>query len=251
MEKNLIDNLNPQSAFKAGLLSSLALAFVLGFFILLGFLVNDEKDSVTNTKDSNNDTPKVIAPSPTTGAKDINIKGLSDEDWVKGERNAAISIIEFSDTECPFCLRFHSTMNQVVTAYPGEVNWVYRHFPLTALHSKAVREAEATECAGEQGGNDTFWAYLDRLFEITPANNRLEDSQLTDIAEYVNLNINQFQECLNSGQYNDKVKYHMAQGEAAGVRGTPFSVIIKGEQKIPIPGALPFEQVKTLLDPLL
>ena len=251
MEKNLINNLSPQGSFKVGLLSGLALSFVIGFFILLGLLINDEKDTPLSIKDSNNKAPQAIAPSPRAEATDINIEGLNDEDWVKGDRNASISIIEFSDTECPFCKRFHSTMDQVIDNYPGEVNWVYRHFPLTALHSKAVREAEATECAGEQGGNDTFWAYIDRLFEITPTNNRLEDSQLTDIAEDINLNINQFQECLDSGKYNGKVKDHMVQGQAAGARGTPYSIIIKGDQEIIIPGALPFERIKAMLDPLL
>ena len=168
MEKNLINNLSPQGSFKVGLLSGLALSFVIGFFILLGLLINDEKDTPLSIKDSNNKAPQAIVPSPRAEATDINIEGLNDEDWVKGDRNASISIIEFSDTECPFCKRFHSTMDQVIDNYPGEVNWVYRHFPLTALHSKAVREAEATECAGEQRKNPGTLPRLSALIRPSP-----------------------------------------------------------------------------------
>ena len=84
-----------------------------------------------------------------------------------------MKVVEFSDLECPFCKRFHATMQQTVAAYGGQVAWVYRHFPIDQLHSKAPKEAEATECAAELGGNDKFWAYTNRLMEVTPANNGL------------------------------------------------------------------------------
>jgi len=101
--------------------------------------------------------------------------------------NAPVKIVEFSDTECPFCKRFHTTMQQVVKDSNGQVAWVYRHFPLDQLHSKARKEAEATECAAELGGNEKFWAYLNRLMEVTPANDGLDLAELPVIAAYVGL----------------------------------------------------------------
>lgn len=253
-EKSLIETLKPKTAFKAGLFSGLGITFVIGFFVLLGIILNGKTDSANNNivlENSNNNPVVARAPQPTE-AGEINIIPVDkDNDWIKGDKNADISIVEFSDLECPFCKRFHATMNQIIVEYDGQVNWIYRHFPLTSLHSKAQREAEATECAGEQKGNDGFWAYVDRLFEITPANNGLEDSQLTDIAKYVGLNIDKFQECLDSGKYTKKVQDQSQQAQAAGGRGTPYSVILVGDQKIPISGALPFESVKSTLDSLL
>lgn len=253
-ERSAIDNLKPKTAFKTGLFSGLGIMFAIGFFVLLGITLNSKTPSTNNNvvvEDSNNNPPVARAPQPTANGE-INIKPVDkNNDWIKGDKNAKISIVEFSDAECPFCKRFHATMNQVVAEYDGKVNWIYRHFPLASLHPKAQREAEATECAGDQKGNDGFWAYTDRLFEITPSNNGLADSQLTDIAKYVGLNINTFEECLDSGKFASKVQGQANDAQAAGGRGTPYSVIIAGDQKIPIPGALPFDSVKSTLDSLL
>lgn len=252
-QKKFVDNLNSRSSFKFGLLSGLGIMFAIGFFITLGLLVNAKSDGNIFAKTTGNNgvkQPMVTDPTP-TDAGGINIQPVSKDDWVRGDRQAPISIIEFSDTECPFCKRFHDTMNQVVSEYDGQVNWIYRHFPLTSLHSKAPREAEALECAGDQAGNDGFWAYADRLFEVTPSNNGLAESQLTTIAEGIGLNVNKFQECLDSGKFTQKVQDQANQATAAGGRGTPYSIIVSGDKKIPINGALPFEQIKATLDGLI
>ncbi len=251
---NLFNLLGPKKSFLAGIVVGLLVIFSVGFFILLGLqLKGSDKLAVNNTN-----TPTVAPsknPSPSAAkkptAKDIQLVPVSDKDWVRGDRNAKISVIEFSDTECPFCKRFHSTMQQVVKEYAGKVNWVYRHFPLTSLHPKAPKEAEATECAGELGGNDGFWEYLDKLFEITPSNNRLDLSLLPQIAEDVGLDRAKFEECLNSGKYAQKVQNDYSQAVAAGGQGTPYSVIVAGDQKIPVSGAVPFAQIKSILDSFL
>ena len=121
------------------------------------------------------------------GVNLINMKAISDGDHILGNRNASVKIVEFADMECPFCKRFHVTMQQVVKDSNGQVAWVYRHFPLDQLHSKARKEAEAVECAAEMGGNEKFWAYLDRIMEVTPSNNGLDPAELLNTAAYVGL----------------------------------------------------------------
>jgi protein-disulfide isomerase len=86
-----------------------------------------------------------------------NMAPITSADHIRGNPNAPVKIVEYSDMECPFCKRFHPTMQQTVDEYDGKVAWVYRHFPLDSIHSKARSEAIATECAGELGGNDMFW----------------------------------------------------------------------------------------------
>lgn len=181
-----------------------------------------------------------------------NIKPVTEDDHIRGSINAPVIIVEFSDLECPFCKRFHSTLQQIVDEYDGEVSWVYRHFPLPSLHSKAVKEAEATECATELGGNDAFWAYTDRLFEVTPSNNRLALDDLPKIAESVGLDVGKFQECLDSGKYKDHIADDTEDATNSGGRGTPYSVVIaKNGTKSVIPGALSYESVKKIIDAAL
>jgi protein-disulfide isomerase len=173
---------------------------------------------------------------------------ITSADHIRGNSNAAVKIVEYSDTECPFCKRFHETMKKVIDSNKN-IAWVYRHFPLDQLHSKARKEAEATECAGELGGNEKFWSYLDRLMEVTPANNGLDPAELPKIAEYVGLDTASFNACLSSGRYAKKIEEHVQNAVATGGNGTPWSIVVsKSGKKYPLSGALPIEAVQQLID---
>ena len=176
---------------------------------------------------------------------------VTSKDHIRGDANAPVKIVEYSDTECPFCKRFHSTMKQVMDEYgkSGKVAWVYRHFPLDQLHPKARKESDATECAAELGGNEKFWAYLDRLMEVTPANNGLDPAELPKIAQYVGLDTTKFNECLSSGKYAQKIEEHVQNAIAIGGNGTPWSIVVtKSGKKYPLSGAQPYESVKQLIE---
>ncbi len=241
--------------FLFGLSAGVAIIAAIGFFVILGLYLKQH--------DRNDDyragakQPSVVENNRDTSAKqvknnkDIQLAPVTNKDWVKGGRNAKISIIEFSDTECPFCKRLHPTLQKLVDDYQGQVNWVYRYFPLTSLHPKSPKEAQAAECAGELGGNDVFWKYIDRIYEVTPSNNGLAASQLPKIAQEVGLDSAKFTACLDSNKYADKVKEQASQAVAAGGRGTPFSIIVRGNTKVPVSGAAPYEQFKSIIDQLL
>ena len=190
-----------------------------------------------------------------------NLRPVSADDHIRGNPQAPIKIIEFSDLECPYCKFFHSTMQKIVADYEkeGKVAWVYRHFPIDQLHSKARKEAEASECAAELGGpldseasNEKFWAYIDKVFASTPSNNNLDLKLLPKFAQDIGLNRQQFEDCLSSGKYNDRVAQDVSEAMDIGITGTPSSVVInqKGEKTV-IPGALPYEQVKEMIEQAL
>ncbi len=188
----------------------------------------------------------------------IMIEPVSADDHILGNPKAPIMIVEFSDTECPFCKNFNVTMHKVMDTYgkDGKVAWVYRHFPIDQLHSKSRKEAEATECAAELGGNNGFWKYTDMIYKKTPSNNDLDPSLLPQIAEDSGLNRLEFESCLNSGKYADKVEKQHQDAVAAGGQGTPYTVIITKHEKIPISeGAIPFSggsiNMKMILDDLI
>lgn len=182
-----------------------------------------------------------------------NLKLVQSDDYVRGVEGAPITIIEYSDFECPYCKRFHNTMKQVMENYEGQVNWVYRHFPLAFHDPIATQEAEATECVGDIGGNDKFWEYADLVYETTKSNKGLEESQLPILAKQIGIDESAFTECYDSGKFAGKVKQSLEEGSRAGVSGTPGSFIVNnktGDISM-IPGALPFEQIKPQLDAIL
>jgi len=183
-----------------------------------------------------------------------NIAPITTEDHIRGNPNAEVVIVEYSDTECPFCKRFHETMREVMSEYEagGEVAWVYRHFPLDSLHKKARSEAVALECANELGGNDAFWKYADRLFEITPSNDGLDAAELPKIATFVGLDAAAFSACASSGRYDAHIEAEAQNAMATGGQGTPWSIIVaKDGKKYPLSGAQPLEAVKQAVETAL
>lgn len=186
---------------------------------------------------------------------------VSKDDHVRGTAGAPITIIEYTDFECPFCKDFHMTMNQLLEEYEGEILWAVRHYPIAGLHSKAPKEAEAAECAAELGGNDAFWAFSDKVFEITPSNNGLDLNLLPQIAEDIGLDKAAFEECLDNGDTADLIDEDLADIDlleeysyrttGQGI-GTPYSIIINEEGKsASIPGAYPYEQMRVIIEQIL
>ncbi len=164
--------------------------------------------------------------------ENISMRPVSESDHILGSGAAPIIFLEYSDTECPFCKRFHETMHRVVDTYgkDGGVAWVYRNFPIVQLHKKAPKEAEALECAAELGGNTAFWKYTDRIYAITPTNDGLEASELPKIAEFAGLDVKAFNACLSSGRHAAKVAADIEDAVKAGARGTPHTIILLKEK---------------------
>lgn len=184
--------------------------------------------------------------------KEIKLEPVNEKDHIRGNINAPIKIVEFSDIECPFCKRFHETMKQVSAEYGDKVAWVYRHSPLVQLHPKAFNEAHATECVAELGGEEKFWQYLDLLYSRTPSNNQFDLNNLVVYAEEIGINKDAFNACQTSMKYKDKINSQVEQAFAAGAQGTPHSIIVAKDGSLtPILGAQPFEMVKSTIDELL
>jgi protein-disulfide isomerase len=206
---------------------------------------------------------KITRESPTvTQKQQINSENLADivrpidaNDHILGSPKARILIVEYSDTECPYCKVFQTTMLSLMKNYGdnGQVAWVYRHYPIAELHSKSENEAEAAECAGSLGGNSKFWEYIDKVYEVTPSNNNLDPKELTTIATEVGLSSVDFNTCLESGQFSPRVKLDVQNAQELGASGTPYSVVIdtKNNKYYPIEGAYPYDQIKSTTDLIL
>lgn len=190
---------------------------------------------IKTISDSNSDSSNSQPNSPSAP---INV--AIDDDAVKGDSNAPVTMIEFSDYECPFCGRyFQQTYPQIVKEYvdTGKVKIVFRDFPLS-FHENAQKAAEAAECAGEQG---KYWEMHDKLFKNQ---NALEINSLRQYAKELGLNTKTFDDCLDSGKMASEIQKDFEDGQDAGVSGTP-AFFING---ISITGAQPFEEFKKIIE---
>lgn len=179
----------------------------------------------------------------------VNVRAIDETDHIFGNPDAEVFIIEYSDFECPFCARLHPTLKRVVETYDGKVAWVYRHFPLTSIHSRAERAAVASECIAELGGNDAFWEFTDILF----ANQRgLGDDLYLNSLQQFGINEAAFLSCMTETKQSARVAADLQNAVASGGRGTPFSVILDGEGgAFPFAGALSYEQISGIVNQAL
>lgn len=179
-------------------------------------------------------------------AEAVNVS--ADDDAVLGNPDAPVTIIEFSDFQCPFCRKFYNeTLPQIKKDYllTGKAKLVYRDFPLVQIHPGATPAAESAECAKEQG---KFWEMHDVIFEEQEKQGsgtvQFTADDVKKWAAKIGLNTSKFNQCLDSGKYKQEVEKDLADGSAAGVTGTP-AVFVNGRL---IVGAQPFAAFKTIID---
>jgi protein-disulfide isomerase len=173
-------------------------------------------------------------------------------DHIRGNVDAPMTIIEYSDYECPFCKKFHPTVNKLLENNPNKLRWVYRHFPLGFHDPGATKQAEATECVADLSGNEAFWKYSDLIYERTKSNGKgFPLSNLKPLAVEIGVDGDKFELCLNSGKFANKVKEDIENGKKIGVTGTPAAFIInkKGEMEF-VGGAMPLDRLQSMVNKL-
>ncbi len=233
----------------------LIIALIIGSFFV-GSLTNKVATLEKNSP-SDSGNVKGVAAAPTNAPQQppqqqAKAKPVTDSDHIKGNKNAKVTLVEYSDFECPFCKSFNPTTQNLLEAYGDKIRLVYRHYPLP-FHANAQKEAEASECIAELGGNDGFWKYVDAIFERTTSNGTgFALDKLGPLATELGVNQAEFQACLDSGKYEKLVKDSIAEGSAAGVNGTPSTFIVdsKGNSQIVV-GAQPIDAFKTAIDKAL
>lgn len=163
-----------------------------------------------------------------------------DGDHVLGNPNAKVTLIEYSDFQCPFCGRlFLETLPKIKENFvkSGKVKFIYRHFPLRSIHTNAQKAAEASECASEQG---KFWEYHDLIFQ---RQNLMSEESFKSWAKELGLNSEKFNSCLGSGKYAPRIDVDYNEGIALGINGTP-ATFVNGKL---ISGAMPYEEFERMI----
>ena len=155
-----------------------------------------------------------------------------------GPKDAPITIIEFSDYQCPYCRRWHEQVYEpLLAAYPGQIRVVYRHFPLTSIHPDAFPAAQAAMCAGEQ---NAYWQFHEKIF----SSDALGSSVYTQYAQELGLDMSAFDSCIAEGRYDEAIQADLDFAVNLGVRSTP-TFFING---LAIVGAQPLDIFKQVID---
>jgi protein-disulfide isomerase len=197
--------------------------------------------------------------SPGTAAPDVKQQAAaskipaasSDEHVLSGDpKTAKLTLVEYSDLECPFCSRFHPVLTQITAEYGSKVAWVYRQFPLSQIHPQALPAAIASECVASKKGNEAFKTFINYIFTNQQ---RIGTSLFHEAAAQVGISAADIDACIAAQESATKITDQTNDAIAAGGQGTPFTVILnqKGETVGIIPGALQYAQVKQQLDALL
>ena len=222
-------------------------------FALLGVLVLAVVIILLNR---GNVTGNVVADKSGLGATGGSATVSIDDDPMLGSKSAQITIIEFSDFQCPFCRKANSeSIDRLRAEYvdTGKVNIVFRDFPLASIHPAAIPSAMAVNCVREQGGDEAFWKMHDKIFmEQNILDGGSASSPVTKTVVYTAEDLKNWAQeigydissCLDSNKYYDEIQKDLADGQAAGVRGTPAFFI---NNKL-ISGAQPYAVFKAEID---
>ena len=271
MRNNLTETETSSNKASYNFLNTIPGAIITGAVIIsLSILISAGVIQIKGVTPTTATAPGLIAQAPTTPtqlaaapqpAEDTSPKQVSvDDDPILGDKNAQVTLIEFSDYECPFCKRhFDQTYPQLVKTYvdTGKVKIVFRDFPLSFHDPMATKEAIAANCAREQGADKKYFEFHDEIFKRTTSNGKgLDNEKIKTIATDLKLNINSFSSCLSNKTNEDEVKKDIADGTAAGASGTPTFIIGKssGNGKVNgdlVVGAQPFTAFQAVIDPLL
>lgn len=242
---SMFSQLPPKFAFWAGVVTASAVWAIVALVIVLVVMFGDGGTSAKKTTTKSN-TNTTTTTTDTAAAQDS-----IDMDTLRNNRGEGeITIVEYSDYDCPFCQRFHPTMLEVMEQFDGQVAWSFKHFPLTSLHPNAEDAAVASECAAAQ---DKFWEFTDLYMDSGSGITATGDDKIAAVAEQVGANMDDFNNCLEDTDVRSQVRSDATEAQALGGRGTPFSVIVDKDGNVlsTIPGALQTEAVAQTLEGLL
>lgn len=221
------------------------IAIVVGFaMIALAIFFTGDKETANPSVNSNIPAEDVLANS---------VRTVDETDYIKGNPNAPILMIEYSDYDCPFCKQYHDTLTQIMNEYgiSGRVAWVYRQFPLEQLHPSSPKVSEAALCVGSLGGSAAFWKFTDSIFASRELEEPTNMIALPDFAVEAGVDKAAYQSCVSSGQMKEKVEASVEEAFALGAQGTPYTVLVVGNEQAVINGAQSYDVVKSVIENLV
>ncbi len=194
-----------------------------------------------------NPAPAAVVGDPNALPANVNIAAPSAQDHRYGSTQASVTLVEYSDFQCPFCATLHPTLKSLVDNSDGQVAWVMRNYPLSSIHPEANPAANAAECIAEQLGGEGYFKYADAVFanqsKLNPAYSR-------SLAQEFGANMTQYDSCVKSNKYQSKIDAQSNEAQQNGGSGTPFTVIVGGGKQVPVSGAVPLSVFQSVISQL-
>ena len=235
--------MEPQSTPKPSPL--IPIAIIVGFALIA--------IAIFFTGGKNSSLPEALKNATNTPTTTSTPRPIDATDYIRGNPNAPILLVEYSDYDCPFCKQYHETLVQIMDEYgvTGRVAWVYRQFPITQLHPNSPKISEAALCVGSVGGTDAFWKFTDLIFEEREVEEMTNVVALPDYAVEAGVKKEDYIACMEGGKMKDQVKKSIEDAFNIGARGTPYTVIMVGTEQAVINGNQSYDTVKGIIENLL
>ncbi len=227
------------NGFIFGLISGVAVLAVIGFAVFGFMYFKERKDNAAELAKAQQQANEPANQQEQQPEIKIDLQ-IAESDHVLGNKDAKVKIFEFSDMQCPYCARFHTVMEQLVKAYPNDVAWVFKQFPIQS-HPLGMPGAIAGECAADQG---KFWEMTAMIFANQST---LTADSFAKFAKDLGLDVTKFNTCVKDNPHSAKISADYQKGIESGVGGTPTSFV----NNQAVPGAVPYESLKQIVDGLL
>jgi protein-disulfide isomerase len=174
-----------------------------------------------------------------------NVPAAKASEHIVGSASAPITLVEYSDFQCPYCHVIYPTLKKIVSESNGQISWVMRNLPLTSIHPNARPAALAAECIADELGNDAFWKFADIIFADQ---SKMSAEYYAEIAKSLGANPTTFSLCVNSEKFASRIDQETQEAELSGGNGTPFTVVVGKGIQVPISGALPYAQIMSVIN---
>jgi protein-disulfide isomerase len=190
----------------------------------------------------------IAAPANAAGtASAVSIRPPEATDHIRGSASAKVVLVEYSDFQCPYCSLIYPTLKRIENESNGSVAWIMRNLPLESIHPQARPGALAGECVAKLLGNDAYWKFADTVFanqsQVSPA-------YYKQVATGLGAQSGAYDSCITSKEISDKVDTDTQEAYDNGAQGTPFTVAVAGGKQVPFSGALPYAQIKSVINSL-
>ncbi len=227
-----------------GFVLTTPIAIIIASIIISGGLMGY---GVITQSDSSNSKSNIFAGRP-----------VDDTDYIEGNEDSKVIVVEYSDPECPYCVQVSPTIKKVREEYSDKIAFVYRHFPLTQIHPHALDESQAISCAGAVGGSKKYYEYIDAFYDykMSKQTTQLTKTGKEDFARSIGIDMQTFTKCMTTKQTEQVVIDSINDGVTAGVQGTPSTFVLlktrKGYEVVSmVDGARPYEFFKAVIDEAL